>query len=419
MVFLSTRSDLKSVPDCYVLPPDKRPKQHDAPIGQAIPVIDIQNIVDPDDRAEIVQQILKACQEFGLGLEPGYFAGDHSKTQLLSVNHHIPCPDPSLTLGHAEHSDPNLIAALHQCDVPGLQTCKDGQWIGVQPIPHAFVIIPGVQFKVFLSTRSDVQSLPDCYVLPPDKRPKQHDAPVGQAIPVIDIQNIVDPDDRAEIVQQIVKACQEFGLFQVFLSTRSDVQSLPDCYVLPPDKRPKQHDAPVGQAIPVIDIQNIVDPDDRAEIVQQIVKACQEFVIGPYSVEVRKFLLTILDLLCDGLGLEPGYFAGDHSKTQLLSVNHHIPCPDPSLTLGHAEHSDPNLITALHQCDVPGLQIRKDGQWIGVQPIPHAFVIIPGIVVDHDPKRHRSGCKQFAPLFGFLGFWCSGCMPSCERLDST
>ncbi|GMP25609.1 hypothetical protein CsSME_00002394 [Camellia sinensis var. sinensis] len=89
--------------------------------------------------------------------------------------------------------------------------------------------------------------------------------------------------------------------------------------------------------------------------------------------------MTILDLLCEGLGLEPGYFAGGHSKTQLLSVNHHIPCPDPSLTLGHAEHSDPNLIAALHQCDVPGLQTCKDGQWIGVQPIPHAFVIIPGV----------------------------------------
>ncbi|GMP25607.1 hypothetical protein CsSME_00002394 [Camellia sinensis var. sinensis] len=98
-----------------------------------------------------------------------------------------------------------------------------------------------------------------------------------------------------------------------------------------------------------------------------------------YSVGVRKVLMTILDLLCEGLGLEPGYFAGGHSKTQLLSVNHHIPCPDPSLTLGHAEHSDPNLIAALHQCDVPGLQTCKDGQWIGVQPIPHAFVIIPGV----------------------------------------
>ncbi|KAL7197712.1 hypothetical protein ACSBR2_020270 [Camellia fascicularis] len=87
----------------------------------------------------------------------------------------------------------------------------------------------------------------------------------------------------------------------------------------------------------------------------------------------------ILNLLCEGLGIEQGHFEGNLSKTQLFSVNHHIPCPDLSMTLGHFEHCDGNLITTLHQCDVPGLQALKDDQWIGVQPIPHAFVIMLGV----------------------------------------
>lgn len=102
-------------------------------------------------------------------------------------------------------------------------------------------------------------------------------------------------------------------------------------------------------------------------------------VISTYCVEVRKFLLRILDLIREGLGLKLGYFEDDLSKIQLLSVNYHIPCPDPSLTLGMPEHCDPNLISMLHQCAVPGLQVFKDGQWLGVEPLPDALIVIPGL----------------------------------------
>ena len=93
---------------------------------------------------------------------------------------------------------------------------------------------------------------------------------------------------------------------------------------------------------------------------------------------MRKFLTRVWDLIREGIGIEPGYFKGDLSKIQRLSVNHHIPCPDPSLTLAHPEHYDPNLITNLHQCDVPGFQFFKDRRWIGVEPFPRAFMVIPG-----------------------------------------
>ncbi|KAK4492477.1 hypothetical protein RD792_003288 [Penstemon davidsonii] len=94
---------------------------------------------------------------------------------------------------------------------------------------------------------------------------------------------------------------------------------------------------------------------------------------------MRKSLLRILDLICEGLGHEQGYFDDELSKTQLLSVNHHIPCPNPSLTLGMPEHSDPNLITMLHQCSVPGLQVFLNGQWMNVEPLPGALIVIPGL----------------------------------------
>ncbi|GFZ09616.1 hypothetical protein Acr_21g0002150 [Actinidia rufa] len=86
---------------------------------------------------------------------------------------------------------------------------------------------------------------------------------------------------------------------------------------------------------------------------------------------MRKFWTRVLDLISEGLGIDPGYFEGDLSKIQRLSVNHHIPLPDPSLTLAHPEHYDPNLM-----CDLSDFQFFKDGQWIGVEPLPSPFMVI-------------------------------------------
>ncbi|KAJ9696902.1 hypothetical protein PVL29_008901 [Vitis rotundifolia] len=92
-------------------------------------------------------------------------------------------------------------------------------------------------------------------------------------------------------------------------------------------------------------------------------------------VQIWPLSLKILDLICEGLGLEQGYLGDELSNGQMLSVNHYPRCPDPSLTLGLPKHCDPNLITVVLQGDVGGLQVYKDGQWVGVEPLPHAFVV--------------------------------------------
>ncbi|KAK2401551.1 protein DOWNY MILDEW RESISTANCE [Trifolium repens] len=70
------------------------------------------------------------------------------KIQLHTVNHYPPCSEPSLTLGITKHSDPYLITILLQDDVSGLQVFKDGEWIAVEALPHAFVINVGYQLQI-------------------------------------------------------------------------------------------------------------------------------------------------------------------------------------------------------------------------------------------------------------------------------
>lgn len=105
-------------------------------------------------------------------------------------------------------------------------------------------------------------------------------------------------------------------------------------------------------------------------------------VVGKYTQELNKLGLKILEMLCEGLGLNKGYFCGELSENPVILVHHYPPCPDPSLTLGLAKHRDPNIITILLQDqEVHGLQVLKDDQWIPVEPIPNAFVVNIGLIL--------------------------------------
>ncbi|XP_074270908.1 2'-deoxymugineic-acid 2'-dioxygenase-like [Silene latifolia] len=101
-------------------------------------------------------------------------------------------------------------------------------------------------------------------------------------------------------------------------------------------------------------------------------------VVGAYVTAVRHIGARVLELLSEGLGLEKEYLAGSLSKDDFLIGNYYPPCPDPSLTLGLSEHTDPSLITILFPGPTPGLQMRKDGQWFDIETLPNAFVVIVG-----------------------------------------
>ncbi|KAF5951385.1 hypothetical protein HYC85_009329 [Camellia sinensis] len=124
----------------------------------------------------------------------------------------------------------------------------------------------------------------------------------------------------------------------------------------------------------------------------------KDSVVGTYSVEVRKLGLRILNLICEGLGIEVGYFAGDLSKFQGMIVNHYPPCPNPSVVLGVCGHYDTNLLTLL-QRDEYGLHILKDGQWVGVKHVPGAFVINIGSQLE-SRVHHALNPNPYGGVFG-------------------
>jgi hypothetical protein len=66
-----------------------------------------------------------------------------------------------------------------------------------------------------ISNWSNVQSVPEDYIFPLETRPGEDlKIPVNN-IPIIDLNEAQIGDSRDHTIQQIIKAAQEFGFFQV------------------------------------------------------------------------------------------------------------------------------------------------------------------------------------------------------------
>lgn len=66
----------------------------------------------------------------------------------------------------------------------------------------------------FISNWSSIEFVPEDYIFPPEIRPGNLQIPVSCSIPIIDLDQVQN-DGRTNTIQQIIKAAQEFGFFQV------------------------------------------------------------------------------------------------------------------------------------------------------------------------------------------------------------
>ncbi|KAL4558682.1 hypothetical protein LXL04_036883 [Taraxacum kok-saghyz] len=240
------------------------------------------------------------------------------------------------------------------------------------------------------------QILPENYVFPAGERPGSVEVPLCQNIPVIDLSQDQEKS-QSQRVQEILAACQEFGFFQVINHGVSEdliddtMKMAKDFYDMPIEEKAKVYSTDRSKSCRLFtstysydnekfhfwrdNMRHPCHPLDKCIHLWPEKPTNYRNIVGKYSLEVRKLSLRILELIREGLGLEDGYFGEELTGDQILSVNHYPSCPDPSLTLGLPKHADFNVITVLLQGSVCGLQVYRNGEWLGVEPIPHAFVV--------------------------------------------
>ncbi|KAI3740395.1 hypothetical protein L2E82_30824 [Cichorium intybus] len=106
--------------------------------------------------------------------------------------------------------------------------------------------------------------------------------------------------------------------------------------------------------------------------------------LDAYSTEIKKLTVAILGQMAKALGMgNEEMSALFDDGTQFIRMNYYPPCPEPELALGFSPHSDATGLTILYQLtETPGLQIRKDGKWVSVKPLPNALVVNIGDIME-------------------------------------
>lgn len=242
-------------------------------------------------------------------------------------------------------------------------------------------------------------SVPPSYIRPPHERPQlsQLTESGTTQIPIIDISGLHSEEERPQILQQVGKACAEWGFFQVVNhgvphGVMDEMKAACSRFFQqPPEERNKHRsqnfEAPLAYSTSFNPCKEKANDWKDVFYVRDFPgMGCNGFDMAPeicreafqeYRRAVQMLANLLHEAIFESLGLSLDYVkkAVPGIPWLAMGVNYYPQCPDPSLTLGATVHSDSCSLTILLQDEVPGLQIRKGDEWIQVKPLANSFVI--------------------------------------------
>ncbi|KAG5255432.1 naringenin dioxygenase [Salix suchowensis] len=251
-----------------------------------------------------------------------------------------------------------------------------------------------------LTALAEEKTLQASFVRDEDERPKVAYNHFSNEIPVISVAGIDDGGEkRGEICDKIVKACEEWGVFQIVdhgvdAKLVSEMTTLAkEFFALPPEEK-LRFDMSGGKKGGFI-----VSSHLQGEAVQDWREIVTFFsyptrtrdysrwpdkpeawraVTEEYSQKLMELACKLLGVLSEAMGLETEALTkACVDMDQKVVVNFYPKCPQPDLTLGLKRHTDPGTVTLLLQDTVGGLQATRDNgkTWITVQPVEGAFIV--------------------------------------------
>lgn len=117
-----------------------------------------------------------------------------------------------------------------------------------------------------------------------------------------------------------------------------------------------------------------------------------------YSSEVGRIGNELIGSIALIMGLDKAAMLKLHGDlVQALRKNYYPTCGKPGEVLGLCPHSDSTIL--MQSDDIEGLQIRHDGMWVTVRPIPDALVVNLGDVIEVAMSNIMSFLYFFS--FGF------------------
>ncbi|KAJ0961748.1 hypothetical protein J5N97_029576 [Dioscorea zingiberensis] len=242
----------------------------------------------------------------------------------------------------------------------------------------------------WLAASGDLSELPERYVRPEINAEPVLDHEEDGKIPVIDLSMLLHVHHSDEEMMKLGLACQEWGFFQlinhgvpeeVIERMKYEIQGF---FQLPLEEKKVYAQQPgsiegYGQVFVVSEEQKLDWGDMYFLATQPLFARNMElwpsnplaFITGILMKSMAKSLgVEILaDMFRDGL--------------QSVRMNYYPPCPHASKVLGLSPHSDAVGLTLLLQVNqIQGLQIKKNGGWMPIKPLPGAFIVNIGDILE-------------------------------------
>ncbi|KAI3745349.1 hypothetical protein L1987_58460 [Smallanthus sonchifolius] len=122
---------------------------------------------------------------------------------------------------------------------------------------------------------------------------------------------------------------------------------------------------------------------------------------------------TLAEILAEELGHKSNFFKENClPSTCYLRMNRYPPCPVSPQVFGLMPHTDSDFLTILHQDQIGGLQLVKDGKWIAVKPNKEALIINIGDLFQawsngvYKSVEHRVVANRQTERFSTAFFFC-------------
>ncbi|XP_061376332.1 protein SRG1-like [Gastrolobium bilobum] len=247
--------------------------------------------------------------------------------------------------------------------------------------------------------------VPERYVIRSDIDPpiisNKHSLP---QIPVIDLDKLCSEEVKGPELEKLDLACKEWGFFQlinhgVSITLVEDVKTgAQELFNLSMEEKSKLWQKPgdmegFGQMfnmskkeasdwVDLFYIFTLPSHLRKPHLFPNIPLPLREN-LEAYCTKMRDLAINIFVVIGKALGIEPKYITESLGEGgQSMRINYYPPCPQPENVLGLKAHTDGSALTILLQAnEVEGLQIRKDGMWVPVKPLPSAFIITLGDVM--------------------------------------
>ncbi len=270
----------------------------------------------------------------------------------------------------------------------------------------------------------------------PSQEDKKHRS-LNLNVPVIDLRTVdgkKGSDASFVLAQDIGDACKEWGFFQIINhgitkeSMETRWKAVHKFFALPKtekrtltrsNKNPwgffdqeltkNQRDKKEVFDISPFNIPKTTNENDPFLGQTPWPESCPEFeaLMHQHFMACTQISLKILRAICVSLGFDQDhltdYFIPDH--TSFLRLNYY-PVKDLLTDTDHVtdkekmgvhHHTDSGALTILCQENIKGLQVLKDNRWYSIDPVPDAFVINIG-----DMVQVWSNDKYKAPLHRVL-----------------